>query len=308
MSGKVGWRDIEHGLGAGHTLGVHAVRRSRTGEQDGAGELGVGIELQAVFDHMTGTLGGRAAVDHGAAVGQTAVVALHLFFGDEVNGGVILVKIVGHGLDRVLDRRLVRAVLGDDKALAGMLLAGGQLGILSVSDGGQRRFDRNGVLARVLDAGDTADSVGVTLADALAPERIRLAAGQDRVGVDAVEREHARIPSGGDDADLARFFGGGVNVGEMLGDARVGVEAVDHVVQRGKLRGHFGQVGRGTAADHQHVDRLLTRFKLRDGAHGHAGRVDGQAPGSAAGVNGDQLRIGIHFNGCLNASAEIAVA
>ena len=45
VSGEICGRDIEHGLGAGHALVVHAISRSRAGEQNGTGELGVGIEL-----------------------------------------------------------------------------------------------------------------------------------------------------------------------------------------------------------------------------------------------------------------------
>ena len=45
VSGQICGSDIEHSLGAGHALGVHAASRSRAGEQYGTGELGVGIEL-----------------------------------------------------------------------------------------------------------------------------------------------------------------------------------------------------------------------------------------------------------------------
>ena len=56
VGGEIRGRNIEHGLGAGHALIVHAERRSRAGEQDGAGELGIGVELEAVFDDMLGAL------------------------------------------------------------------------------------------------------------------------------------------------------------------------------------------------------------------------------------------------------------
>ena len=79
VGGEICRSDIENGLGAGHALTVHPKSRSRAGDQHRPGELGVGVELQTVLDHMVLTVGGRAAVNHGAAVRQTAVITLHLF-------------------------------------------------------------------------------------------------------------------------------------------------------------------------------------------------------------------------------------
>ena len=52
VSGEVSGRDIEHGLGAGHALVVHAERRSRAREQDGAGTEEIGEALPEIIDVM----------------------------------------------------------------------------------------------------------------------------------------------------------------------------------------------------------------------------------------------------------------
>ena len=60
-------------------------------------------ELAAIDFHFGSAVAGGAGIEHGTAVRQTAVVCLHLFRGDEMNGGVVICKVVGHSLDFILD-------------------------------------------------------------------------------------------------------------------------------------------------------------------------------------------------------------
>ena len=80
------------------------------------------------------------------------MVALQLFLGDKVYGGLVLVEVVGHGLDLVLDASQICAFLRNNEALTGVLVAGGQLGILASANNLNRRLYRAGVLTCILDA------------------------------------------------------------------------------------------------------------------------------------------------------------
>ena len=44
---------------------------------------------------------GLSCTDHEASVSKAAVIALHLFFADEVYDRIIIRKIVGHGFDLI---------------------------------------------------------------------------------------------------------------------------------------------------------------------------------------------------------------
>ena len=120
-------------------------------------------------------------------MGQAAVVARHLLHGDEVHGGVIIGEIVGHGDDLALHLGGVRALLEHHVADAGVLLAGGQLGIATAAgrfDGG---IHRNGVLTGVRNALDAADGVAVPLRNAAAPEGVIAPLRQHAARVKAVQ-------------------------------------------------------------------------------------------------------------------------
>ena len=200
---------------------------------------------------------------------QAAVLRLHLFFRDEGHGGVIVRKVVGHGLDRLFDRRLVRTFLCDDVALSGVHLACGQFRLLAASDSCESCFHRHGVLACVFHARNSADRIGVSLADAPAPEGVNLAVRKDRIAVDPRQRKQARIPAAGDQREMAGFLCGAVYVFEVLRDVRVRVKAVDDVEILHIFRRLLRQVSGASAADDEHVDLVapLRRFRRGDDLH-----------------------------------------
>ena len=82
-------------------------------------------------------------------------------------GGIIICKIVRHGLDLLFDLCLVCAHFCYDETLSGVLLSGGQYRIFTVSDSFQCGFYGNGILLGILNTGDTADCVGMSLTDTL---------------------------------------------------------------------------------------------------------------------------------------------
>ena len=82
-----------------------------------------------------------------------------------------------HFLDFLLDSGKICSLLRYHEALSGMLLTGGKLRCLSVTDLLKCFRNRNGILSCICNAFDPADCIGVSLAYALAPEGIVLTIG-----------------------------------------------------------------------------------------------------------------------------------
>ena len=135
------------------------------------------------------------ASDNEAAVGDPAVVTVKLFLRDEVNGSVVIGKIVGHGLDLLLDLCLVCALLCDYEALSCVLLTGGKVGIFAASYSVDSLGNGDSVLLSVGNALNASDSVGMSLRNALAPEGVILAVGQEAVAEQSVKGEKSRVPA-----------------------------------------------------------------------------------------------------------------
>src|SRR5690606_5851062 len=106
------------------------------------------------------------------------MVAGQFFRADEVHRGVVLVKIMRHGDDGIAHDVPICSLFKHDEAFAPMLLAGGEYWPFATAhlvDG-----FLNG--ARILNAAGNssyaADRVRVTLAQAVSPEGVGLAIGQ----------------------------------------------------------------------------------------------------------------------------------
>ena len=224
-----------------------------------------------------------------------------------MHDGVVIGKVVRHGLDRLLDGGLVSAFGGDDEAFAQMLLTGCQHRLAPGANGGNGGFLRDGVLHALLDAGNTADRIGMPLADALAPEGVAVAIRQGRFGNQAQGGKEAGVPADGDGRRRPGLFRGGINGGEIFGDAGMRIETVNGVEQRGQTRPLFGQVGRRTAAENQHIDLALERGDFGFAHHGHTGRRQFQGSRIAPRDHGGKLHIGILPQRQFNAPANIAI-
>ena len=114
------------------------------------------------------------------------MILLQLFLTDEVNGGIVLVKIIGHGFDLFFDSGRIRPFFQYHKTLSRMFLPGGKLRVFSVSHRFQRAFHRNGILSGILHARNPADGVGMALAYALAPECIIVSLRKNGIGIHSV--------------------------------------------------------------------------------------------------------------------------
>ena len=209
---------------------------------------------------------GPAAAENEAAVRHAAVIALEFLLADEMDRRVIIGKIVGHFNDLLLNSRCICAVFKNDKAFSCVLLPCCQLRGLTAADGLEGCVNRDRVLFGVFDAGDAADRIGVSLGDTLAPEGVILSVGEDRVCISARQGEQARIPSAGDQGDMAGRRSSGVDIGEMLGNARVSIKAVDDVEQGSVLRCLYRKIRCTAAADDGDIDLVLPRLQI-SGAH-----------------------------------------
>ena len=237
-----------------------------------------------------------------------AVFFQHLLSGDERYGGVVLVEVVGHFLDLTLDARKISAFLRDDIAVAGMLLTCGEYRILPAAHSFQRGVHRDRVLTRVQNALDAADGVRVSLADAGSPESVAFAFGKACLRKDARKREHAGIPSCGNDRGMTGGLCGIVNVRDVLGDPRVRVETVHDIEMLDDPGRHDGKVRRAAAADDDDIKLPLIFCDALHGEDGNVRRHDGNGSGITPREHGAKLHVRVLPDGGLDASAEIAVA
>ena len=236
------------------------------------------------------------------------MVAIKLFLANEVHRDIVFVEVVRHLDDLLLHRLGICALLEHHPALAGVLLTRGQLRVAAGAHRLERGGHGDGVLARIGHAGDAAQRVGVSLGNAAAPEGVVRTLRQDAVGVQAVQREQARIPTAGDERAGAGVAGRRVDVREVRGDVGMRVERVHHVVQRRVLRRLLGQVGGAAAAQDEHVDVLVAGLKIGHGTNGHALGGDAHACGVATRVHRRQLHVVVLANSQLNATSQVSVS
>ena len=236
------------------------------------------------------------------------MVPVQLLLGDEVDNGVVLVKVVGHGLDVVFDLSLVCPFLGHHKALPQVLLAGGELRLAAAAHRVHGGLNGDGVLLGVGHPFHPADGVGMALADPLAPEGVVRALGQDGPGIQPVEGEQARVPAAGDHRHLAAGLGAVVHGGEVLGNAGVGVKAVNHMEVPGILRGLHRQVGGAAAAEDEHIHLVLVLQRLAGGVDRNPFGQDGDGFRVPAGEYRGQNHVRVLTNGALDPPAQVAVA
>jgi len=283
---------------------------SGTGNQHRGGKLGIGAELQRILDHLLGlsVFAGDAASQDKAAVGDTLVIAVKLLLRDEVNGGVVVGKVGGHGLDGFLDLGPIGMEGGDHVTLAGMLLTGGKVGIIAAANPLERLGDGDGVLLAVKNPLHAADGIGMSLAYALTPEGIIVTVGEDAVAEKPLEAEHAGIPAGRDQGDMAARAGAFVTVFEMLGNLAVIIKAIYDGKVLGEGRTLDGKIGGTAAAEDQHVDVVAVGQQVVDVIDRNGGTERFQRGRIAAGEKGDLLHVGILAERQLNAAAKIAVA
>ena len=116
-----------------------------------------------------------SVTEHKAAMGNAAVIFREFLFRNEVYGGLITDKIVGHGFDSRFNGVQVGAFFRYDEAFPQVHFIAGGVRSFSAADCVQVFLFGDGVLLAVLNAGDAADGIGMALAYAFAPESVALA-------------------------------------------------------------------------------------------------------------------------------------
>ena len=124
--GQVSGGYVQHRDTTGTASLPHAVHRAGKGHDGGGGELGVGLQTEAVADGVGGQTvnAGTAVADDLAAVGEACVVSRHFLSGDEGDGGVVVGKVVGHGDNGLTDG--LRMALAHPAAPEGVVLSLGK--------------------------------------------------------------------------------------------------------------------------------------------------------------------------------------
>jgi hypothetical protein len=145
------------------------------------------------------------------------------------------------------------------------------------------------------------------VAHALAPEGVGLAVGQQGLGIDAVDREQARVPAGRDQRRGLAGARRGIDGGKVLGDAGVGVEAVDDAKARRQLGRLLGQIVLGAAAQDQYVELAGVARQRGHAVHRRAGHQGLDAGRVAPGVDAGHAHIGVVRHGGFDAAPEVAV-
>ncbi len=235
------------------------------------------------------------------------MIGTHFLHGDELHGGVVIGKIIGHGLNSVLDGCLVGTLLGHHIAITGVLFPGSQIGGLAAANPIHGLRHRNRVLPAVQNAGNPANRVGMALADALAPEGIVLALGQDGGGIQPVHREQTRIPAHRDERNVTAFGCRPIHRREMGRNRRMGIERVNHVEVTGNSRGHLGQIRGAAAAENHYINLILPCRHVLQGQNRHVRGHNLHSGRIPAGENRSQSHIRILADGALHAPGQVAV-
>ena len=246
--------------------------------------------------------------DNKALMRQSAVVSFKLLLRNEGNRCVIIGKIIGHRLDFTLNFFFVCARLGNNKTFSCVLHSRGQLGVFTVSDSFESFGNGNSILPCVRNAVNSSDGVGMSLADALSPEGIAFAVGEDCIGIKMIERKQTRVPADGNNGGFARRFCGAVNIFEMLRDAGVSVETVNNIEYARNFGSLNGQVGCASAAHYHNINAVFIIFNLPCADNGSAFKNRFNLRRLSAGENGGNGHIRILTHGALNASAYISVS
>src|SRR5690554_4617994 len=107
-----------------------------------------------------------------------------------------------------------------------MPFCGTQVGARSRADGLEACLVGNGVLDTGFHSWDAAESVRVALAETAPPERVGLALGENGFTKEAVKRKEAGVPARLDDGEAISGACSFVNLGEVLGNLGMCVEAI----------------------------------------------------------------------------------
>ena len=246
---------------------------------------------------------GLAAADYETTVRNTAVVTFQFFLRNKVYSGVILIKVIRHGLDLILDSRKISTFLCYYKALSCVFLSCGKLRILAASYSFQCGLYRNCVLLAILNTINTADCIRMSLAYALAPKCIILAVSQDCICIHTVQREHSRIPAYGNNSNMTILRSSLIYIGKMLWNSLMGIKTVYYVKPLRILRCLLRKVGSTSSAEDHNVDLVFHLLCVIYRIYLGCLSQDLNSLRSTTGKYAHQFHIRIMFDGALYATS-----
>ena len=200
------------------------------------------------------------------------MIPVQFFLRDKMNSGIIIGKIIGHGNNIFPNTLQIRSLCCHHVTLPRMLLPGGKLGIFPRPHLLQSSLHRHSILPRVQHTFNTADGIGMTLADASAPESIVCALRQNTIAQQPLQAEHTRIPTGGDHRHVAAFHSACLTGSKMLGNIAVIIKRIHDIKMLGKLRRLHGQIFCAAAAQDHYIDLIFPIKHVFCLTNRHAGR------------------------------------
>ena len=309
LSRQIARCNIEHRLAARHAFFRQAISCACVANEHAGRKFRIGIEVKLELNHvlMFPIMSRNTGTDYAAAVGQPLVIFVQFFLADEMHRRVVFIKVVGHGLDFLLNLSRISTFFEHHIALTGMFFPRGEFRIFTGTHSSQRLFYRHRVLAGIGYAFNAADGIGMALRYSTAPEGIVLTVRQDGVAVYAGKGEQARVPAYGNDAYMAVFLGSLIYIGKMLRNPCMGVEAVHHVKEFRIVRRLHRQVSSTAATENHDINFIFPFFHIADIDHGNAGRFYRQKCGVTAGKYRHQFQIIIGLYSAFHATAQITI-
>ena len=184
------------------------------------------------------------------------MVRLHLILRYKVNRGIVLIEVVWHGLNLILDCCLICALLSYNKYFTCMLVPCSQLWVLTGTNSLKCCINRDCILTSILNTCNTTNCIRVTLGYTLAPECVILTIWQNCITIDTSQREHSRIPTTRDDSYLTSGTCRSIYISEMLWNTCVSIEGINYVKQLCILWCLLWKVCCRTTTENHHVNLI----------------------------------------------------
>ena len=222
-------------------------------------------------------------------------------------GGIILIEVIRHGLNFILDSRKISPLLCYNKALSCMLFSCSKLRILTAAYSLQGSLYRNCILFAVFYAINTADCIRMSLAYAFSPKSIILAICQNRTCIHAVQREHSRIPAYRNNPYMTILCGSFIHVCKMLRNSLMCIKAVHYIKPLRIFRSLLWKISSTSAAKNHNIDLSLQLLHIIYRIYLSCLSQNLNSFRSAAGKYSHQFHIRIMFNCTFYATSQVSI-
>ena len=188
-----------------------------------------------------------------------------------------------------------------------MLFSCSKLRLASASDTVNCLFNRNCVLDAIFHSRHTTNRIRMPLADTFAPECIRTSLHQNGLCIQTIQREHTRIPTYGNDSNLAARFCLAIHICKIFRNLCVRVKTINGVKILHNLRTHNRKIRCRTSTKHHHINLILHRQHVIKTLHSHTLCVNLHTRRISSCKYRFQLHILIARNRKLHTSADVTI-